>query len=393
MRATDFEAAYGFRRDEVRLDNWRLAPWNIWSFHNVNELIPTALVSAAPGLAEEAEADATPLINQSLVVGCRRSTVADILRRTSTDALVVMKAGRFVADFHAPHSHPRSRHLLFSITKSLTGMLAGLAEGAGLLDPEAPVTDYVPEVASSAYGDATVRHLLDMRISVAFDETYQDLQGTFARYRRAMLWNRRDAEKAETMLSFLASLPKEKDSHGGPFRYRSPNAALLAIVVERATGKRFADLMASQIWQPIGARQDACITVDASGAAHGAGGACLAARDLARLGELMRRGGTVDGRRVLPAEWVRDTLYGGSAQVWKDGDFADLLPEGRYRNQWYQSGYASGAFLGIGIHGQWLYVNPHAETVIVKFSSQPEPVDVEFDSVCLQLFEAISEMV
>ncbi|TIX54844.1 MAG: 6-aminohexanoate hydrolase, partial [Mesorhizobium sp.] len=84
---------------------------------------------------------------------------------------------------------------------------------------------------------------------------------------------------------------------------------------------------------------------------------------------------------------------GGDSEAWQRGTMAFLFPQGRYRNKWYQTGAASGAFCGIGIHGQWLYVNPKAEVVIAKMSSQPEPVDEPLDVDMVAFFEALSRMV
>ena len=182
-----FTARFGFRRSEVSLANWRLAPYSAWSFQNAAEMVPSAVFAAADGI-EEPPADPSWLLSAPFSQASPE-TMASFLERSHTDALVVMKDGRFVADFHAPHHEPRSRHIVFSISKSLTAILAGMLQEEGALDPEAPVVSYVPEMAGSAYGDATVRHLLDMAVALDFDESYLDPESDFARYRRAMLWN------------------------------------------------------------------------------------------------------------------------------------------------------------------------------------------------------------
>ncbi|MDZ5451657.1 serine hydrolase [Labrys sp. ZIDIC5] len=394
MPHSAFESAYGFSRNAVQLSNWRQAPWNVWAFRNVSELVPSARISAGIAKAEAPDADASGLLRERLTIGGDSHPLAAILAQTSTDALVVMKSGRFVADYHAPRFTSADRHIVFSISKSLTAILAGIAEDEGRLDPEAPIADYVPEVAGSAFADASVRHLLDMRVSLSFEEAYLDPTGEFARYRRATLWNpSAPGQDPGTLLGFIASMPKGAGEHGGPFRYRSPNSDLLGIVVERASGERYADYASSRLWQKLGARQDGIVTVDAAGTARAAGGISMSARDLARVGDMMRQGGSLDGNRIVSQRWVEDTCRGGSAEAWQQGDFVHLLSQGRYRNKWYQTGYANGAFLAIGIHGQWLYVNPAAEVVIVKMSSQPEPVDDPTDKLNLELFEALATRV
>lgn len=394
MPHSAFESAYGFSRNAVQLSNWRQAPWNVWAFRNVSELVPSARISAGIAKPETPDADASGLLREKLTIDGDSHLLAAILAQTSTDALVVMKAGRFVADYHAPHFTSADRHIVFSISKSLTAILAGIAQDEGRLDPEAPIVDYVPEVAGSAFADASVRHLLDMRVSLSFEEAYLDPTGEFARYRRATLWNpSAPGQDPGTLLGFIASMPKGAGAHGGPFRYRSPNSDLLGIVVERASGERYADYASSRLWQKLGAHQDGIVTVDAAGTARAAGGISMSARDLARVGEMMRQGGSLEGTRVVSQAWAEDTCRGGSAEAWQQGDFVHLLGQGRYRNKWYQTGYANGAFLAIGIHGQWLYVNPAAEVVIVKMSSQPEPVDDATDKLNLQLFEALAAIV
>ncbi|WP_186231194.1 serine hydrolase domain-containing protein [Burkholderia gladioli] len=393
MIPSRFESDYGFRRDSVRHENWRDAPWNVWAFRHVHELIPSARIAATPGLAEPPLVDAEALTRHELEIGGERRTVASILRETWTDAITVMRGGRIVADFHAPNFTLQSRHILFSASKSVAGLLAGILYGDGLLDPEAPVAHYVPELGRSAFGDARVRHVLDMRTSLAFNEDYLDPNGIYARYRRAGLLDpRRDGEPRETVLELLAALPKGEGEHGGPFHYCSPNSDVLGLVIERASGERYADFASRRLWQALGLRQDGCVTVDIAGTARSGGGLCMGVRDLARVGELVRLGGSHQGRSLIPADWMEDTLTGGSAEAWRQGDFSDWLPNGKYRNKWYQLGNASGACFAIGIHGQWLYVDRANETVIAKFSSQPWPTNNDVKHLNLALFEALASM-
>jgi CubicO group peptidase (beta-lactamase class C family) len=281
-----------------------------------------------------------------------------------------------------------ARHIAFSISKSLTAILAGILEGEGALDPDAPVISYLPEALGSAYGDATVRHVLDMTVSLDFEEAYLDPQSAFARYRQAMLWN--PGSTSESLGDFLMTLRRLPPPHGETFRYRSPNSDVLGLIVERASGQRMPDLMRDWLWRPLGVCNEISITVDREGTSRTAGGISLTPRDLARVGEMMRQGGRADGCQIVPESWVRDTTGAGSFDAWRRGDFVHLFPGGRYRNKWYQTG--KGAFCGIGIHGQWLVIDPASETVIVKVSSQPTPVDDGLDRDNVAFCEALAGM-
>ncbi|TIL65779.1 serine hydrolase domain-containing protein [Mesorhizobium sp.] len=389
---TAFETRYGFARNQVLLGNWRENPFSRWSFQNVGELVPSARVAAASSSREAPAQDIDGLLGEMVALAGGAETVAAFLSRSDTDALTIMKAGKFVGDWFAPHMEFGARHIIFSISKSLTAILAGILEGEGIFDPQAPVTRYLPEAAGSAYGDASVRHVLDMSVSLDFEEAYLDPESAFARYRRATLWN--PGGGTESLADFILTLQRLDEPHGRTFRYRSPNSDLLGILIERASGQRFAELMHEKLWLPLGTMSEASVTVDLAGTARTAGGISVTPRDLARIGEMMRQGGIANGRRIVPEAWVRDTVStGGDVEAWQRGTMAFLFPKGRYRNKWYQTGAASGAFCGIGIHGQWLYVNPTVEVVIAKMSSQPEPVDEPLDLDMLTFFDALSRMV
>jgi CubicO group peptidase (beta-lactamase class C family) len=388
---TAFETRFGFRRQQVLLGNWREHPFNRWSFQNVGELIPTARVTAASGVGEAAKQDVDGLLDEKITLAGASETVAAFLARSDTDALTVMKGGKIVGDWFAPHMDFGARHIVFSISKSLTAIVAGILEGEGIFDPEAPVTRYLPEAAGSAYAEATVRHVLDMTVSLDFDEAYLDPESAFARYRRATLWNPGGGD--ESLTRFILTLQRLAEPHGQTFRYRSPNSDLLGILLERASGQRFVDLMREKLWLPLGAVGEASIGVDMEGTARTAGGISVTPSDLARVGEMMRQGGVANGRRIVPEAWVEDTTSAGSAAAWQRGEMVHLFPKGRYRNKWYQTGAESGAFCGIGIHGQWLYVDPATEVVIAKMSSQPEPVNDPLDAEIVAFFEALSRIV
>ena len=375
---------------KVTLANWRTAPYSTQSFHRVDKIIPVSFINASGrtcGLSTDPQSiDAIVFEDQH---GQERQ-LAEVLGSTATRGLVVLRGGRVVAERYLNGYDGASPHILFSVSKSLTGALTGILVDQGRLDPDSPVARYIPEVSNSAYGDCTVRHVLDMTVSSSFTEAYLDKRGEFARYRRAMLWNPAEpGEDPGTLHDFLATLSPAPEPHGAVFRYLSPNSDLLGWLVERASGRDFASLFSDLIWKPMGAEAGAYVTVDAIGSPRTAGGICALPRDLARFGEMMRLG----GNDILPDWWVQDIRSGGDSEPWKKGEFYHMLPTGRYRSQWYQTGSPSGAFCAIGIHGQWLWVDPQREVVIAKVSAQKDPVDEDIDFTLIRAFEAIAEAV
>jgi CubicO group peptidase (beta-lactamase class C family) len=387
---TKFETLNGFPRQAINLANWRTRPYCFWAFRNVSEMVRSARIktdtpSPLPQIAEN-----PGLLARPASPGASQS-ISELLTRSEADSFILSRNGDLVCEWHAEGVDRSDPHLVFSISKSFTALVAGILQDQGVLDPSTPVGDLVPEANNSAYADATVQHLLDMRVSLDFDESYLS-QEAYARYRRAMSWNPPSAEgNDEAMLSFLCSLQKASGPHGSDHDYLSPNSDMLGIVLERVTGERFPDLCARLLWQPLGATSDAFITVDPEGAPRTAGGVSCRPHDLLALGQMLVNGGTANGKQIVSARWIADMQQNGDEGVWARGSQAGFLKTGRYRNNWYQVGGGSNAFLAAGIHGQFLYCDPDTNTVIVCTSSQNEPQTDSLDQGLLGLFAMLSK--
>jgi CubicO group peptidase (beta-lactamase class C family) len=207
-----------------------------------------------------------------------------------------------------------------------------------------------------------------MRSGIAWDEDYLATSGPIIQYRKATGWNPLGPGEAPSDLkSFLKGL-KHDGPHGGPFRYISPNSDLLGWLIERATGRRYADLMSELVWKRIGAERSAYITVDRLGAPRAAGGMCVTLRDLARVGQWM-----IEHK----ADWLKELATKADPHAWAAGDLVQYYPQlpMRYRSQWYVLDGEAPLFFGMGIHGQNLFIDPANEIVIAKFSSQALPLD------------------
>lgn len=381
------------RRTGATLANWRLPPWNCYAFHHIAEVLPVARIAHDPSRVS-AWSQAPRAVAEVAFTASDGSawTVEGMLPHTATDGFVVLHKGRLAFEWYGNGLTPTDPHIVFSVSKSITGILAGILADRGKLDPGAPVTRYVPEAAGSVYGDCTVRHVLDMTVGISFVENYLDTTGDFARYRAATGWNPvEDPALAGDLRSFLTTLRRDENPHGAKFHYVSPNSDLLGWILERAGGAPYADLLSELIWRRLGTEADAQVTIDTLGAARSAGGVCVVLRDLARFGDMVRNFGRVGDQQIAPRWWIEDILANGDQRAWlAQPTAARFLPNGRYRSQWYMTGNASGAHCAVGIHGQWIYIDPAAEMVIAKLSSQPQPLDEGIDSLLLAAFDAIA---
>lgn len=352
---------------KATLANWRTAPHNRWAFHHVRELVPSADIPNDRNRVRE-------LAAQPLELALER-----FLEQTDTDGMAILHRGRLIFERYANGMTAQTPHILMSVSKSMLGLLAGMLD----LDPERRITDFVPELQKTAYRGASLRHLLDMRAGIAFDEDYLAASGPIAEYRKATGWNPlAPGEQPSDLHSFYSQLKDSDGNHGGKLHYVSPNSDLLGWVIERATGRRYAELMSEHLWQAVGAEYSAYITVDRLGAPRCAGGMCATLRDLARVGQWVIE---------TKAGFLEDIERNGDPQAWAAGDMGAYFPglPVRYRSQWYLLEGEAPLYFGYGIHGQFLFVDPRNALVIAKLSSQAAPMDTARIGLALR---AVSEI-
>jgi CubicO group peptidase (beta-lactamase class C family) len=346
---------------QVTLANWRTAPFNTWAFHHVRELIPSADVANDPQGIRSLKPQPRDFAGLRIDPDSGEAMGLEaFLQETGTDGLAIVHRGRLVFERYANGMSDETPHILMSVSKSMLGLLAHEVK----LDTGALATSLMPELKGTAYEGATVGHLLDMRAGIVWDEDYLAASGPIVEYRKATGWNPSDTPS--DLRSFYKKL-NETRQHGGPVHYVSPNSDLLGLLIERATGRRYAELMSERVWKKAGAERSAYVTVDRLGAARAAGGMCATLRDLARVGQWLieERGDFLAG------------LQEGDPQAWATGDMAKYYPglPMRYCSQWYVLEGAAPLVFGMGIHGQNLFIDRTNALVVAKFSSQAAPLD------------------
>lgn len=377
----------------VTLENWRKPPYNRWAFNHVSELVPSAPIRTLGGTSN-------PLAPGSLTdfevpFGGRVLDGAAWLEETFTDSMVILKNGDIVFETYASGQDLLTPHIWMSVSKSVLGLIAGIVAGRGQLNVEAPVLEFTPELKQTAFAGVTVRDLLDMRVGLRFDENYHAVDGAIIEYRKSHLWDPLSVgESSSDLRSFFRMLTERDGEHRGCFHYASPNTDLLGWVVERATGVRYADLVSDLLWKPLQAERDAYITVDRFGAPRCAGGFCAVPRDMARLGRLFATGGRGNGQQIVPSAWIEDIMLNGDASAWRRGDFYKLFDKAdmHYRSKWYVLRGAEPFILGLGVFGQNIFIDPNADFVVAKCSSQPLPLDQIFLSLTLRGFEVLRRL-
>jgi len=371
--------------------DWDRARWNRWSFQHIREFLPTAEVWRGRGAASRLDrrpVDLDPL--SFLPPDGLPTTIAGWLADSFADGFIVVHRGRIAFERYFNGMSERTLHLSQSMAKSITGTVAGILVSKGLLDPDAPLTGYLPDLSRTAYAGATVRHVLDMTSGVHFTEDYDNLDSDVAATDVAAGWKPPQPGRSypACMWDQVMGLTVKEREHGSLFVYRSIETDVLAFAMESATGSRFADLVSEVLWSKLGAEESAAFTVDAAGYPLADGGFNATLRDYARFGLLHLDGGLANGRQVLPAAWIEDTRKGNPALF--AAPYTETLPHGAYRNCFWIEDSRGRAYMARGVFGQMIYIDPDHQMVIVKLSSWPEFVSVPRNLALLAAFRGIA---
>lgn len=371
---------------QVTHANWLLAPFHNWSLKHVESVVPTVAVDRGTAPVS-ALPEGEPLTAFEFTDAWQKTRdLETFLRDQHIDSLLVWHDGKLVLERYRNGQTPRTRHLMFSVTKSFVGLLAELLIHEGRLDEKRTLIEHVPELKGSAYEDATVRQLLDMEIGIAFSEIYDDETSDIARYAQAAgMWPARpDGKGPASIYEYLPTLQK-RGEHGRDFHYVTANTEVLGWLLSRVTGESVAELFEQRLFQAVGPERDALFLVDRHGQTVAGGGLAISARDTLRLAAMLANEGRHQGVQVVPTEVVAKIAAGGTPRpsLWGNEESMD----NSYRSQWYVH-HPSRTFSAAGIHGQNIYVDPRADVVVVIQSTYPE-ADGAFFGVNAAFFHAV----
>ncbi|MDH6194116.1 CubicO group peptidase (beta-lactamase class C family) [Mycobacterium frederiksbergense] len=378
----------------ISLDNWLSEPYAHWSFQHVEDFVPTAVISRGTGPVAWLRATSAPVADIRLTSSDGApTTVGAVMAGTATDGWAVAYRGSIMAEEYLDGFAAQTRHLLFSVSKSLVAAVAGALHGASAIELDAPVTAYVPALANCGYAGATVRHLLDMRSGIAFSDDYLHPTAEIHLLDQAIGWAPRSSpDSPATLRDFLLTV-RQKSPHGGPFEYRSCETDVLGWICEVAAGRRMPELISELLWCRIGAQYDATIGVDTDGTGFFDGGINACLTDMIRFASLFLHDGvSLTGQQVVPAAWIADTLAGGpdSRQAFAASPGENQMPGGMYRNHVWFPYPGSNVVLCQGMCGQMIYVNRAAEMVAAKLSTQPDAGDPQMLLDTLRAFDAVA---
>ena len=364
-----------------------------WTVCNFRQLMPNSAVAngveGASNMPVELDQEIDD-ITFTPIGGDAPMTWRQAFDANYTDGLLVMHRGAIVYERYAGCLDENKLHGAMSVTKSVTGLLAEMLVADGDLDETALVGDLIPGLRESAFGDATVRQIMDMTTALNYSEDYADPNAEVWTYAEAgsPLPKPKGYTGPRSYFEFLQTVEK-RGEHGDSFGYKTVNADALGWLIARTTGQSVSELLSERIWSKIGAEREAFYTVDSIGTPFAGGGFNATLRDMGRLGQLILMEGMSGGQQIIAPEAIESIRTGGDPDTFAKASY-DLLPGWNYRSMWWVSNDDQGAFAARGVHGQTIWIDPKAEMVIVRFASHPVAANAASDPTSLPAYRAVA---
>jgi hypothetical protein len=389
----------GFRPDKdkpVTRANFMQAPFNRWAFQHIRELQPTREIYRGDGPVSGLVEAPQPLHQIVFdIADGRRVNLPQWQQEAFVDTMLVMHGGGVVYETYLNDQHRQTRHQMFSVTKSWVAVVVLVMAEQGRIDLDKMVVDYLPELAHSAFGDATVQQLMDMTVAVDYDEEYENTDSAIHGYGRVFnIWGEAPAnyDGPVTLYEYLPTLGK-KGEHGFGFYYVTPDTDVLAWIVSRVSGQNISTVIETLVFQPLGPEQNAYMWLDKAGTETAGAGLNICARDAARFGQMILQKGRHNDQQIIPQSVAERIMLAGDPttfnKIYKD-DWYEQIGYA-YHDQWWTWNNPHKAVSALGIHGQHIYLDPVAGMVIVVQSSHPNADSDAHELDAPRIFHAIGE--
>ncbi|MFT9846590.1 serine hydrolase domain-containing protein [Aneurinibacillus sp. REN35] len=364
--------------DLITKDNWFTSQKNVQWYCQNDELGPSRIIwrgnrQATSLLYAEKGLDLDVFGNED------EESVLDYLKRTNTDAFLVMHKGKIVYENYFNGYKPYQLHAINSATKSFIGLIIGVLWHEGELDLDKKSSFYIPELEGTGLGDGTIQQLMDMQVPVKYMEIDTPMgigRGTLIFIAAGAMPKPDNYNGPENLYEVMLSSKKDKPS-GASFYYENGQTEVLGWIAKRLTGKNIAELIQDTIWFKLGAEENASMQLDPIGTDVANCGMRATLRDLARFGEMMLNYGYYNDQQIIPERIIREIQKGSNKEYFEASDFG-YLSGFSYHNQWWVN---HDPFDGYSAHGRFdqrIYIAPKADTLIVKLSSYlPQKYETE----------------
>ncbi|MCY4256290.1 MAG: serine hydrolase [Gammaproteobacteria bacterium] len=351
----------------------------LWSHQNVSKILRVDPISRGEGPVSELPYGDCALASAPFIDKNDESApLKEVLAGIGTDGFIFVHEGAVLAELYYNGFAPDARHQLNSVSKSLVGLLVGIAYAEGRLDLGQPLGAVLPELAGAGVANANLQHALDMTLAVDTSMSWEDPRSYRLLNFMAGGFHRRFEKFPYRNTLELAATVGALREHGRNFLYSPANTEIIAWSISRAYQRNWQEVLSENLWSKLGAERDALVVVDPAGHGFATAGAGAALRDLARLGLMIEGNGNYSGRQIVPASWIRGTVAGndGVRQAMNDEEeFARFGKAVFYHNQFRVLDSFEGELLALGGLGQMIYVNQRRDLVAVFLATTFDRAD------------------
>ena len=312
--------------------------------------------------------------------------VDEYLSRTDTSALLILKDGKISYENYWLTGGKNVQWISMSVAKSFISALIGIAiDQRHIKSIDDAVTEYVPQLKNSAYDNVRIKDILQMSSGASWNEDYSDPNSDINRSSKIFAIG-------GSLDEFSASLKKELKP-GSYNRYNSTDTQVLGMLLREATRTSVTKYMEEMLWHPMGAQDSGYWILDSKNMEMAYAGFNATARDYAKLGELYRLGGKINGKQIIPSDWIKASVKPDAPHLMPGDNPLSDFPLG-YGYQWWVPDL-SGDFSAIGVYNQFIYVSPKSNMVIVKLSANSiygtsEALSTLSELEAIEFFKAIT---
>jgi CubicO group peptidase (beta-lactamase class C family) len=312
----------------------------------------------------------------------KHNKMSELLERTETNGIIVVKDNKIIYEKYFQGNTHLDKNTSWSLAKSFTSALVGIAIADGYIGSvNDPVTQYIPELKQSGYRNVPIKHILQMSSGVKFSENYDEPSSDINELLPKIFLQMKSIKQV------VRDFPSERRS-GESFHYMSLDAQILGLLVERATGQSISTYFETKLWKPLGAESDAFWLTDNHKTELTFCCVNATLRDYAKFGLLYLNNGHFNGRQIVPQTWVKESVIPDSPYL-KAGVTSEEYGRWGYQYQWWVPTGSKGDYSAVGVWGQYIYINPQANLVIVKTSSGV--TTPKEDDEVIALFRAIAK--
>ncbi len=287
----------------------------------------------------------------------------EFLLKTKTSSFMVIRNDTILYENYFHGASINQPQIIFSVTKSITSALAGIAINEGKIKSiDQKVSDFIPEFKVDERDNITIRHLLNMTSGLDFEDRRTVFKLGHAYY---------TSDIDEYILKVKLAHPP-----GTYFAYKSIDTQLLGECIAKATGIPIETYLEEKLWKPIGAEYDAFFTLDKEGGSPRVyGGLAACTRDLAKLGKLYMQMGKWGNKQIIPEYWVSQSI---TRRINKGDNYWG------YTNSWWLMSYVDKNideltdFYAAGYLGQYIYINPESNIIIVRQGSEDDLMEWQY---------------